>query len=91
MNQTWENDKKPSFRPNFAKKFFFKNLAPSVTISHGQLSSCALLDKLMIRSWKNLVTDGQTDRYRDRQRDRQTRVIFIRHYTTNVECPKTDP
>ena len=46
MSQTSENDKKPSFGldfdpagPNSGRQFFFfKNLTPSVTRYHGQLS-----------------------------------------------------
>ena len=73
MNQTWENGKKPSFEPDFGPYgpnsgcqfffFFFKTLAP---LTHGQLSSCTISEK-MIQSWENLVTDGETDRQMDRQ------------------------
>ena len=31
--------------------------------------------KLMIQSWENLVTDGETDGETDRQTDRLTRTI----------------
>ena len=53
MKQTWENDKKLSFGPNFGpfgpnsgQQFFFsKNLASSVTSYHGKLPSCTILEK----------------------------------------------
>ena len=42
--------------------FFLKNLAQSVTRYQGQLSSYTISEKkIMIQSWKYLVTDGQTD------------------------------
>ena len=37
--------------------FFFKNLAPSVTRYHGQISSCPVSEKLIIQSRENLPTD----------------------------------
>ena len=47
MNQTWENGKKLVSRPILAHlaqiratNFLFRNVAPSVTRYHGQLSSC---------------------------------------------------
>ena len=126
MNKTWENKKKPSFRPNFdpfgpnlgpknffswilplldvrhccklslyaisrktnepnlrkwqknlvlglilalfaqilAAIFFFKNLAPSVTKCHGQLSSCKISEKTneaILRKLRDGRTDGPTD------------------------------
>ena len=52
INQTCESGKKPSFGPDSspfaeirAANFFFKNMAPSVTGCHGQLSSCAASEK----------------------------------------------
>ena len=54
MNQTWENGKKLSFRPDFGPFgsnsgghffFFFLNLASSVTRYHGQLSSSTISEK----------------------------------------------
>ena len=58
IKQTWENCKKPSFKPDFGPFgpnlgpnfiylfiFFLKNLAPSVTRYHCQLSSCTILEK----------------------------------------------
>ena len=79
LNETWENGKKPSFGHDFGpfgqnsgRQFFylfifFKNLARQsldimVNYHHVQYQK-----KLMIQSWENLVTDGQTDR--------RTRVI----------------
>ena len=43
MIQTQKNGEKPRFGP--ASNFFFKNLASSVTINHGQLSSCTISEK----------------------------------------------
>ena len=72
MNQTWEKSKKPSFRPYFGPsgppKLFFKNLAPSATRYHGQLSSCKILEKTIDPIWRKL-SDGRTDGQMDRQRD----------------------
>ena len=52
MIQTRENGEKPHFgshldpwAKNQASKFFFKNLASSVTRYHGQLSSCTMSEK----------------------------------------------
>ena len=69
MNQTWENSKKPSFWPDFGPfgpnlgyQFFFskiwlrQSLDIMVSYHHVQYQK-----KLMIQSWENLVTDGQTD------------------------------
>ena len=39
----------------------------------------------MIRSWENLMTDGQTDGQTDRQADKSD---FIERCTNNVELPK---
>ena len=62
--QTQENGKKPHFGANLGwsgrLNLFFKNLASSVTRYHGQLSSVTISEKLMIQSWENSVTDGQT-------------------------------
>ena len=74
MNQTWENGKKSSFAPNFGpfdpnsgcQFFFFKNMAPSVTRNHGQLSSCTISGKTDC-SWKNLVRGGQMNRWTEAQ------------------------
>ena len=70
INKTWEN----------AKKFFSKIWLP-VTRYHGQLSSCTISGKIMIKSWENVVratrTDGQTDRN-----------DFIGRCSTKVERPK---
>ena len=59
-------------------KFWLKNLALSVTRYHGQLSTGKISKKLMIPSWENLVTDGQTD-----ENDLMGRC------PTNVERPKS--
>ena len=77
MNQTWENGKKPSFRPNlvhltqiWAANFFFINLAPSVTRCYGQLSSCIISEKTNDPILRKL-SDGWMDRWRDRWTDGQ--------------------
>ena len=44
-------------------KLFFKNLVPSVTRRHGQLSSCTIQEK----NNDQILRDGQTDRQRDGQ------------------------
>ena len=76
MNQTWENGKKPSLRPDFVQIspnsgrhfffffFFFKNLASSIIGYHGQLSSCKITEKAndpILRKLSDGRTDGQTD------------------------------
>ena len=68
MIQTQENGKKPHFGPDLglfgpnsgSKFFFFKNLASSVTIYPGQLSSCTISEKTNDPSLRKL-SDGQTD------------------------------
>ena len=70
MNQIWENGKKPSFVPDFGpfclnsgRQFFLskiwlrQSLDIMVSYHHVQHQK-----KLMIQSWENLVTDGQTDK-----------------------------
>ena len=47
-------------------KFFFKNLAPSVTRYPGQLSSCALSEK---------TNDSILRKFSDERTDRRVRVI----------------
>ena len=47
-----------------AAKFFFKNLALSVTRYHGQLSSCTISDKKNDPILRKL-SDGWTDRWAD--------------------------
>ena len=68
MNQTWENGKKPSFRPDFypvgpnsGSQLLLKNLAPSVTRYHGHLSSCTISEKTNYPILRKL-SDGRTDR-----------------------------
>ena len=68
MVQTQENDKKTHFgsnlgplAPNLDRNFFSKiwlrqSLDIMVSYHHVQYQK-----KLMIQSWENLVTDGQTD------------------------------
>ena len=67
MNQTWENTKKPSFGPSGRQFFFFcfKNLAPSVTRYHGQLSPCTekTYDPILRK-----LSDGRADRQTDGQK-----------------------
>ena len=72
MNQTWENSKKPSFRPDFGpfdlnlgQFFFSKNLAPSVPRYHGLLYQHVQYQKktndpILRKLWEGR-TDGQTD------------------------------
>ena len=78
INQTWENGKKISFGPDFDPFgpksgrqfffFFFKNLTPSVTRYHDQLSSsCTISEKTndpILRKLRDGLTDWQTDRRR---------------------------
>ena len=86
MNQTRENDKKLSFRPDFGA--FIQNLGCQNFFS--EIWLCQSLDfmvtyyyvqyqnKLMAQSSKNLVTDEQTDK-----------SDFIGRRPTNIERPKT--
>ena len=58
----------------WAANFFFKNLAPSVTRRHCQLSSCTISEKTnepIMRIFSDRRTDGKTYR----QTDRSARVI----------------
>ena len=57
-----------------AVKMFFKILAPSVTICHGQLSSCAISQKTNDPILRK-ISDRPRDRQADGQTDRWTRVI----------------
>ena len=50
--------------------FIFKNLVPSVTRNHSQLSSCTISEKIndpILRKLSHGRTDGQTDRQTDWQ------------------------
>ena len=54
----------------WAPKYFSKNLAPSVTRYHGQLSSCAILEKRndpILRKLNDRWRDGALDRLTDRR------------------------
>ena len=72
MNQTRENDKKPSFEPDFGpfspnsgSQFFSKYLASSVTRYHGQLSSCTISETTndtILRKLSEGWTNGRTER-----------------------------
>ena len=89
MNQTWENNKKPSFgadfcpfRPNLGHQFFFfskiwlhQSVDIMVSYHHVQYQK-----KLMIQSWENLVTDRQTDRPNESD--------FIRHCPMSKKVTK---
>ena len=73
MIQTQENSKKPHFGPNLGPlgpnschQIFLKNLAPSVTRYHNQLSSCTISEK---------ANDSVLRKFSDRETDRWTRVI----------------
>ena len=71
MSQIWENGDKPSSGPDFSPfgpysgcQFLFKNLAPSVTRYHDQLSSCTISEKTNnpgLRKRNDGWTDGQTE------------------------------
>ena len=50
------------------KIFFFKNLAPSFTRNHGQLSSCTISEKKNDPILKK-VSDRRTDERTDEQTD----------------------
>ena len=53
-----------------AKNFFLKNLAPSVTRCHGQLSSCKISEKTndpILRKFSEERTNRRTDRGTGRQ------------------------
>ena len=52
------------FGPNLGCLFFFKNLAPSFTRCHGQLSSCTISEKTNDPILGKL-SDGQKDRQTD--------------------------
>ena len=67
MNQTWKNSKNlvscliSAYLTQIrATKFFFKNLAPSVTRYHGQLLSSTISEKTNDPILRKL-TDGRTD------------------------------
>ena len=83
MNQTFENDKKPSFGPDFGPnsdcQLFKINLASSLTRYHGQLSSCTI-SKEANDSFLRKRSDGRTDRQMDES-------DFIRCSPTNLERP----
>ena len=64
-------------------ELFFKNLAPSVTRYHGQLSLCTISVKTNDPILKKL-SDGQTDRWTDRRTDESD---FIGRCPTKNERP----
>ena len=64
-----------------ANFFFFKNLAPSVTRCHAQLSSCTISERtndVILRKFSDGRTDGQAWRETDKSN-------FIGRCPTNVE------
>ena len=80
MNQTWENEKKSSFGPDFGpfspnsgrQNLFPKNLDLLVTRYHGQVSSYTISEKnndAILRKLSNRRTDGQKDRQMKRPTD----------------------
>ena len=72
---------------NSSRQSFFKNLAPSVTRYHGQLSSCTISEKTndpLLRKLSDGRTDRQTDRWADGQTDESD---FIGRCPTNIERP----
>ena len=80
VNQTWENDKKPNFRSNFGLYFDHQILFSKISLRQSldimvSYHHVQYQKKLIIQSWENLMTDGQTDKRTDGQMDRQTRVI----------------
>ena len=84
QNQIWDNGKKLVLGLILAHlvppKNFFKNLAPSVTRYHVQLSSCTTSEK---------TNDPVLRKLRDRQTEGQTEESdFIRLCLPNVERPK---
>ena len=90
MNQTWENGKKnlvlgpilDHLAQSRAAISFFKNLAPSVTRYHGQLS-CIISEKTndpILRKLGDWRTDWQTDEQTDES-------YFIGRCQTDVERP----
>ena len=91
MKQTWKNGEKLSWGPFslnsgchfflFLKIWFRQSLEIIVSYHHVQYQK-----KLMIQSWENLVTDGQTDKRTDRQTDKSD---FIGHCSTNTKRPVT--
>ena len=78
VNQTWENsNKKKVSGPPFthlaqirAAIIFIKNVAASVTGSHGQLSSYTISEKT-----NDPILRKPSDRWTDGRMDRRTRVI----------------
>ena len=78
---------------HWAARFFFKNLAPSVTRYYGQLSSCKYQKKLIVQTLiLRKLSDGRKDRqtYREmkRQMNRQTEDRdFTGRCPTDVERP----
>ena len=81
MNKTWENGKKPSFKPNFGpfgpysgRQFFFQNLTLSVTRYYNYHHYMRYQKSLIIQSWENLSV-GQMDGQTDRRTDGRTKVI----------------
>ena len=75
------------FALNAGRRFFLKkkNLVPSVSRYHGQLSSCIISEKTnnpILRKWR---TDGKTDRQTDRKMDKSD---FIGRSPLNFERPK---
>ena len=83
MIQSQENGKKPYFGPHLGpllpklgRQFFFKKLwlcqSLHIIVSYHYAQ---YQRKLMIRSSKNLVTDGRTDRSTDIETNRRIRMI----------------
>ena len=60
--------------PNSDLEFFFKTLASTVNIYHGQLSPFTLSEKTNYPILRRF-TDGRTDGRTDRRKGRRTRVI----------------
>ena len=73
MNQTWENGKKPIFGPDLSPfgtnsgcQFFFSKIwlrqSLDIMVSYHHV---LYQKKLMVKSWENLVTDGETKEQMD--------------------------
>ena len=102
MKQTWENCKKPSFKPDFGP--FGPNLGPNFIYLFFFFSKIWLrqsLDiivsyhhvqyqkKIMIQSWENVVTDGHTDRQTDERASKMEKENQPPNYDKNQDEKKT--
>ena len=72
-----------SWSQTWVAKFFFKNLATSVTRFYGQLSSCIISEKTNDRILRKF-SDGRTNGRVNRQPDEDD---FIARCPANIERP----